>query len=548
MNFYSQLKLRTQISLPISILVLLIGLTAALAWYNSKVLSEKMSDITEHIMPAATLTLNADRDLYQSVVGLRTYITLARAGADTAGALEDHKDNMQQAYDRINKARESASIHQTSSFQLRDEAFEQSFSAWQQQAEMVIKLANEGSYNQAVKLYYGDHMSQFGSLRGFYDTLGEELEAFREQLTAEALVLEHEQTITVLALTLLALLFGVISAVSIPRLVSGKIMALKEVVTRLTESGGDLTQRIPAKGNNELAQLSQAMNAFIQSLQSLIGSAKNDAVVIFDTGTGLRQVSSSIEAHAHTQHDTVEKTVIALNEMGSAIGEITEQSHQASSVAVAAQSQVGNSVKMISGMINDIETLSGDMGNVMNVVSQLEKESQGIISVLDVIGGIAEQTNLLALNAAIEAARAGDAGRGFSVVADEVRALASKTQDSTRDIQQMIDRLNNGVKHAVDSIRHSADKVSTTSETANNSSQELAYITDAIQKMLDSAAQIASATEEQSMVMKQINHSMDDLRQQSEELMGQIVDSNNAYRTLSHHSEQLGQGMNRFTV
>lgn len=547
-NYLSSMKVRTLVIAPIVVMVLAImGIIVFVEIINMKI-AGKSQYLLEHVAPASVRTLNADRDLYQASVALREYVifTSDQKGDKAAERLKKVEENSDQAHERMLEARKLASVPGIKLIPLEDEEYERAFTAWHDQAQQVIRIASGGDHEKAMVVLEGLE-AKFNTLRTYYDHFEEELVEIRRDMGKEVIALElflMQAMLTIGGLSIvLAVLITWLTTTAIGRSVS----SLQKTVDGLAAGGGDLTQRLP-EGKNELGKLALGINNFIIYLQKMVSAS---VVYSHEINTELRELanqSGKTGQVASEQHKSVESITVALHEMSSAVDDIARQTMESSQQAQEAQKQVQTSSTQIHTTIDKIKVMSGEMDKAMTAILKLEEENRGITTVLDVIGGIAEQTNLLALNAAIEAARAGEAGRGFAVVADEVRTLASKTQESTQNIQQMIERLNNGVNQAVVVIKQNAQQMGETAESVNGAGSALDSITRSIHQVMDYAGQIASATEEQSSVMREINDNMTHIQQGSDALSESAELAEGGCDKVKKVSQQLDQQMNQFVV
>jgi len=353
--------------------------------------------------------------------------------------------------------------------------------------------------------------------------------------------------VTVMVSAVLVMIFTLVGAF-FSRIITQPLEKITQVLQQISAGQGDLTARLSIQSKDEIGTLSESFNSFVVKLQNIIC----EVVKLSDE---LKQTSSLTAQRARESHDEVNQqleqitlVVASVSEMSIATEEIARNAEQAAAMSGdnADASQHGQQV--VGSTCQAIGQLADEVGEAAEVIDQLENNTQQINSILTTIQGIAEQTNLLALNAAIEAARAGEHGRGFAVVADEVRNLSHKTALSTEEIQQMITELQQTTKKAVDIMQRSQDMAGSTVEQANQASESLGQITESVNQIRDMAAQIATATEEQSSVSAGITDNTTQISQIAAQMSAdadQRLDRSQKLRELSENMHNL---VGRFKV
>ncbi len=316
----------------------------------------------------------------------------------------------------------------------------------------------------------------------------------------------------------------------------------------IAQGEGDLTKRLQVHGEDEIAQLGLAFNRFVDKLQHIIRDVTTATHEVQDASGSIHAQTQAIAAQLANHNNETDQVVTAITEMSSTAQEVAMNTTQVAEATHVASDEVAKAQECVDTSLTEISTLMAEINSAADHIQSLNEQSQKINSVLSVIGGIAEQTNLLALNAAIEAARAGEQGRGFAVVADEVRSLASRTQASTLEINEMLSELHRLVSQAVSAMEESQQSCHRSVESSRLISESLGAVTSSVTSINDMSTQIATAATEQSSVTEEINRNIYAIQEIVAELLHSSEEAARVSQTVSHSGDNLGQLVNQFRV
>jgi len=340
----------------------------------------------------------------------------------------------------------------------------------------------------------------------------------------------------------IALMFAMVAMLLKP--VGQLVHMLKDIA----QGEGDLTRRLTIKSHDELGELANWFNLFLDNLHKLIEQVAQTSQHIGQAADSSAQIASSSRQRLEHQREQISMAATAVHEMSASSGEVASSAGNAAEATARTRQVADDSQRVVENTVSSITALSDEVARGTEVIQELEGHSNKISDILVTIGGVADQTNLLALNAAIEAARAGDHGRGFAVVADEVRGLAQSTQDATAEIQAMIENLQKGTSTAVTVMNNSREQAEQSVNQVNRSSEALEQIGQHVIDISDMNSQIAASAEEQSSVSEDINRNVVAMDEAAKEVAGQADENARAAEQLQQLSGDLRNLVGRFKL
>ena len=404
-----------------------------------------------------------------------------------------------------------------------------------------------GSSQLVPKLGYTEYLSKWDMVVGTSVNL-DNIDAKVAEVRSAVSERMEDLLISIIGVALLVLVIITVIGAWIAASILKPLRLMKDNLDDIAAGEGDLTRRLAVTSSDELGELAGSFNRFVDKIHGLVRQiAEMTSQLTGLVGEVTNQAQRSEQAMERQRHET-DQVATAINQMSAAAQEVAK-SAQGASVAAQQTDEEGQAAKrVVDGSIQQIHALVSDIRSSGTSLDSLQNDVTSIVGVLGVIRSIADQTNLLALNAAIEAARAGEAGRGFAVVADEVRALASRTQQSTQEIQGMIDRLQQGTQGAVAAMRRSSEAGDGTSARANEAGASLDTIGQLIGTINSMNAQIASAAEEQTAVAEEINRSVHQIAVAVESVADETRHSANTSRSLTDLNQRLGHLVGQFRI
>jgi len=326
---------------------------------------------------------------------------------------------------------------------------------------------------------------------------------------------------------------------------------LADLATRfndVTEGDGDLSKRITLQGNDGIDKLGHQFNKLIEKVQNTMITVVNAANQVTSGSVNVSEITRKTSAEIMQQRAETDQIATAMNEMTATVQEVAGNANNAANAAQHAQTEALEGKTTVEQTIDSINTLATEVNQANDVITQLQSDSESIGTVLEVIRGIAEQTNLLALNAAIEAARAGEQGRGFAVVADEVRTLASRTQQSTEEIQDMIEKLQQGANNAADVMQQGHQRAQESVDQASKAGSALDGITQAVVTISEMNTHIAHSANEQQSVVSSMDQNLTSISHSANSTVDAMQNTEVEIQELSRMAEELQAALSQFKL
>ncbi|SCW93879.1 methyl-accepting chemotaxis protein [Pseudomonas sp. NFACC08-1] len=424
--------------------------------------------------------------------------------------------------------------------------FKQTFAAYRTGIAQSFTLAEQGRRDELIKLLLVD-------MKTVVDGSGKQLndlaELFSKQVSIESQKSQEHYANSRMIVSLFVVLAALATVALAMLLTRSIVKPLGEALNAAENvARGDLTRPIETHGNDEVSRLLKALAAMQQNLRETLQGISGSAAQLATAADELNAVTLDSTQSLQQQNNEIEQAATAVTEMTTAVEEVarnavstSDATRQSSESASLGQQRVSDTVDAIGALASDVQVTGG-------LVQSLANQSQDIGKVLDVIRAIAEQTNLLALNAAIEAARAGESGRGFAVVADEVRALAYRTQQSTQEIEQMVQGMRSGATQALDSMQASSSRAASTLAMAERAGDALQTITASVNEIHERNLVIASAAEEQAQVAREVDRNLVNIRDLSVRSASGADQTSASSHELSQLANSLRTMVQRFQV
>ncbi|NVJ49631.1 MAG: methyl-accepting chemotaxis protein [Gammaproteobacteria bacterium] len=539
MNFFRKLGIRQKI--------LLIPTLGALSFLIYMALSTKtaidnqalLENARDQQFPALQL---ADKSLVEFERVKETLSAAVTTGDEDTLALAQTR--AQALVDYLSQVR---SINRAYSDEIS--VIEQEFNQYFRDAYQISKQMIDGTVDFST---LGNRTEKFNKT---FDEAHQKLTRFRNNLNEtfkNAIESANSQAATIVTVGFIVggitivVLFGVSIPISIS--IRSNLYRVISSLKDIAQENGDLTVRLRTESKDEIGDLVYWFNSFIEKLQAVISQVVGSTAPVAELVHSLGQLSEEAQQGNATQKKSADQTKHAVDEMNLSVTRVANNAADAAEAAQMANDETEKGQQVVNRTVTSINLLAQNISEASSVISQLESDSNSVSMVLDVIKGIAEQTNLLALNAAIEAARAGEQGRGFAVVADEVRSLASRTQESTEEIHKIIEKLQSAARSAVGVMSSSTEQAELSVSSAGEAGNSLATIAQTINRINSMNMEIAHSTDEQQKVASIIVERMSDIHERTESASERADRLNLASDQLQAMANELEQVVAQFKV
>ena len=559
MNWLSNISIRARLWILTSVLTLIMILISLFGIQASK-------NIQNHLVEMYEDPLSHTRNVGRAISAmnktrLEAFLSLQHEAESPFAKLHDHPTSLH--IDRIRKSisdlRNNVKMIADSVIEVQDygneakyvQEIEQSMERYLSQGlQPIIEKIQNKQFFEANQLILENLGSKRESYYGRLNVLLEEFVDYNDEKAQDLFDLsetDYQSTLNLeVILAVMGMLIGFVLSALIIRNIDRAVKELHDV--SLEYAQGNLSNKVHYNSDYELGRVSQAFNQMGEQFRNLLSEITDSVSHLVTASETTSTVTLQTRQGLKNQQEKTDDVANAIYQMTTSMDEVKHNAHQAAEAAKSCETEANEGMAVVSETIKTICIVSEEVENAVNDIYRLEQDTEKMVSILDVIKGIAEQTNLLALNAAIEAARAGEQGRGFAVVADEVRTLASRTQESTQEIHEMIESLRSGTQNAVAIMNRSKEQAEISVSQSNKADESLKSINSAVNKILKMNTDIASSVGQQSSVADNISVNIIAIKQVAEETVSGANQTASSSEELARLASHLQTMVARFKV
>lgn len=510
---YENLSIRNKLWLMTGSFFASLALVVIVAFWTQHRLSSDVDVIANRYFVASQHLLKADAKLYRAISAERSVIFVSANSPKFNNLVNYHRQNIEEANALFSQFRQTLNDPKVNQLMAQyNDLAEQ----WQSLTFQIIELRKHNGREerrQASRLSLNDASQQFALMHDVIDQIIEYVNTESERTLATAEQNTSYSSFLISAVSLGVLVFGSLMTWFAVNIIAKPLNALTARLKQISSGDGDLTQRLEEGREDEIGETAAAFNRFTENQAQIIQQVKQAMQAFMTSMTTVGENMDRLHHSTSEQQTDSDKVADAMQQMSQAVNDIAASAAQAAESAQDANSLAVNGKKVVSESVSTIHDITTNIGATSEVVKKLDSRTHSISSVTNAISEITDQTNLLALNAAIEAARAGEQGRGFAVVADEVRNLAKRTQELTDEIRTNIDSLNQESTDAMQAMELSLENSHQLDDKAGLSGQALEEITSSVDAISGMNLMVASAVEEQSVTAVEINRNVEHLKE-----------------------------------
>ncbi|MCD8552367.1 methyl-accepting chemotaxis protein [Seleniivibrio sp.] len=546
MNILNNLSIRTKINLGLGTLMLMLLVCGVIGHFGLTKINNTQASIFSVRLPSMDYLIEADRDLHQLLLAERALTITPLDSPDYKDFLDSYNENMEQVVTRFRKYEALSRTDKTAAI---IDKFHSDYDQWKESSQKVLMLVSENtdeSRKQASDLSYGETSKLFDTMRDNINTLTEInlKDAEEEHNTANATFSSTKFSF------IGVIIFGMVVGAAVAfKLGSVIVKSIKQTVTMLkdiSEGEGDLTKKLPVTSQDEVGDLARHFNAFVNKLRDIINTVKQNSESIASGNAELASTSDKLAQNFQEQTMQLTAVASATEEMSTSAAEVVHSVQDVTEKAEQANSFIHDGREMLLDAVSSVMSIKGEVENLGTTIGQLSNSSEEIGNILNVINDIADQTNLLALNAAIEAARAGEHGRGFAVVADEVRKLAERSQKAIKEIEGIIVNLQKESAVASDNMQEASKKVEAGVVVIRNTESMFENIVSSVDTITNASRHIETAVSEQVQAIHNINGNTQVLSNGIEQSNLSVTEVSNTVGDLQKQTEDLSMLVRRF--